>query len=153
MDETLQLSESLARVQAAAPGPELIEQTMALHSTFTAGIDPVALVLEAAQDHDPALGAAWRDRMTFRHQVHRQIVQRLADAGVLAPAWTVDMATDLFHSLTLPGPWRELTRHLGWDAETYVQAMTALLVRALLVDPGEDPPVAPGSGPGVLVLR
>ena len=132
MDETLELSDSLARIFEAESGAEVIARTMALHSSFNAAIDPVAMMLEAAQYDDTALGAAWRDRMRFRHAVHRKIVQRIADLGELAGAWNPDTAADLFYAISLPGPWRELTREFGWDEGRYVGAMTMLLERALL---------------------
>jgi hypothetical protein len=89
-------------------------------------------MLEAAQYDDEALGSAWRDRMQFRHQVHRKIVQRIAELGELAESWTLDTASDLFYAVTLPGPWRELRREQGWTGSQYVDAMTAMLCRALL---------------------
>ncbi len=70
---------------------------------------------------------------TFRRQVHRKIVQRIAELGELADTWTNDTAADLFYAVTLPGPWRELTRELGWTGSQYVDGMTTMLSRALLV--------------------
>ena len=81
MDEQLQLGPSLEHVMAAPDGSELIRRTMELHARFNAGIDAVAQMLEGAQYHDEALGQAWRDRLTFRHGVHRRLVDRLAAKG------------------------------------------------------------------------
>jgi AcrR family transcriptional regulator len=133
MDESLSLNESLSHVFQSRSGIEVVARTMALHGEFSAAIDPVALMLEAAQYDDDALGAAWRDRMRFRRQVHRKIVQRIAELGELADTWTIDTAADLFYAVTLPGPWREMTRELGWTGNEYVDAMTTMLGRALLV--------------------
>lgn len=134
MDESLSLGESLAHVHAADDSTELIARTMELHAEFSTAIDAIALVLEAAQYEDAELGTAWRDRMRFRHQVHHDLVQRIADKGDLSPEWTVNVAADLFYAVTLPGPWRELTRELGWTNGQYAEAMTSLLNRALLTD-------------------
>jgi AcrR family transcriptional regulator len=132
MDQSLALNQSLTHVFQAQSGIEVIARTMALHSEFSAAIDPVALILEAAQYEDEALGAAWRDRMRFRHQVHRKIVERIAELGDLADTWTRDAAADLFYAVTLPGTWRELTREHGWTRDRYVDLMTTMLSRALL---------------------
>ena len=132
MDEELALGESMAAIFAAKSGAEMIERTMQVHADFSAAIDGIALILEAAQYEDEALGSAWRDRMRFRHEAHRAIAQRIADLGELAAGWTVEEAGDLFYATTLVGPWRELTRELGWTAEEYVDRMTRLLQRALL---------------------
>ncbi|MEP7281028.1 MAG: TetR/AcrR family transcriptional regulator [Rubrivivax sp.] len=140
MDQTLRLSESLAHVFAAESGAEVIARTMALHGRFSASVDPVALMLEAAQYEDEALGAAWRDRMHLRHQVHRRIVQRIAELGELSGEWSADIAADLLYAMTLPAPWRELTRELGWGDSQYVDAMSALISKALL-SPGAMPSI------------
>lgn len=144
MDKTLALAESLAHLFQAETGADVIARTMALHGRFSAGIDPVALILEAAQYDDEALGAAWRDRMRFRHQVHRKIVQRIAELGELAQEWPAETAADLLYALTLPGPWRELTRELGWAQSQYVDAMTSLLGKALLAPVPPQPAPRPG---------
>ncbi|CAN5656244.1 hypothetical protein BH24ACT4_BH24ACT4_16240 [soil metagenome] len=134
MDEALGLGESLAHVFAAPTAEEALARAVAVHSTFNPGIDAVAQVLEGASPADEPLATAWRDRMAFRRQVHRDIVQRLADEGRLAEGWTVDAAADLFHTVTLPASWRELTREWGWSADDYVEEMTRLLRRALVAD-------------------
>lgn len=66
MDETLDLGASLAHVQAAPTGAELLERAMRLNTIFWRTVCPVAQVLVAAKNDDEALGAAWRDRMKFR---------------------------------------------------------------------------------------
>ncbi len=141
MDETLELGESLAHLFQAETGADVIARTMALHGRFSASIDPVASMLEAAQYDDEALGGAWRDRMRLRHRVHRKIVQRIAELGELEQEWPAEAAADLLYALTLPGPWRELTRELGWSQSQYVDAMTRLLGKALLAP--EPPQPAP----------
>lgn len=132
MDETLDLATSVERIMAAETGADLIDATLEVHADFSAAIDNVAVILEAAQYEDEALGAAWRDRMRFRHQLHRQFAQRLADLGELDESWTVERAGDLFYAVTLVGPWRELTRELGWSRRQYIEATATLLKRSLL---------------------
>lgn len=132
MDETMDLGESLNRILQATSGAEVIRLVMETHSQFNTAIDPVALVLEGAQYHDEALGAAWRDRMRFRHQAHRNFIELIDSHNDLADHWTIEAAADLFHAATLLGPWRELTRELGWTNQQYVEHMTGLLSRALL---------------------
>jgi AcrR family transcriptional regulator len=128
MPEALGFERLLAHVLAAPDGIEMLRRTVELHSTYSAQIDPVAEVLEAAQFRDEALGAAWRDRMEASRRVHRTIVQRIADEGQLADGWTVEDAGDLFYTVTMQAPWRELTRRLGWTSERYAQNVTRLLL-------------------------
>lgn len=134
MPQTLGFQELLAHVFDAATGAEMLQRAVELHSTYSAKIDSVARVLEAAQYRDKALGAAWRDRMDRSRAVHRAIIQRIADEGQLVDGWTVDAAADLFYTITMQGPWRELTRELGWTPEQYAENMSRLLRRSLVVE-------------------
>lgn len=132
MPETLGFQELLTHVFAAESGVDMLRRTVALHSTYSAKIDSVARVLEAAQYQDAALGAAWRDRMKRSRAAHRAIIERIAAEGQLAEGWTVDEAADLFYTVTMQGPWRELTHELGWSPEQYAERMTRLILDSLV---------------------
>lgn len=132
MDESLDLGESLALVQAAPDGATLLEAAMRLNTTFWAQVLPVAQVLEASQHDDPALGAAWRDRMRFRQATFRGMIEALADRGELAEVWTIDDAAATLYAIAHFDTWRELVTELGWSDDRYVESMTRLLQRALL---------------------
>jgi AcrR family transcriptional regulator len=132
MDESLDLSDSLAEVHAAPDGAALLEAAMRLNATFWAAVLPVARVLEASQHDDHALGAAWRDRMGFRQAAFRQMIETLAEWGELAEDWTIDDAAATLYALAHFDTWRELVGEIGWSDEHYVESMTRLLRRALL---------------------
>jgi AcrR family transcriptional regulator len=132
MDDDLDLETALNEVFAAETGQEMLLRLMTVHSWFTKAIDPVALVLEASQNHDPDLGEAWRDRMNFRRAVHHSVITKIEEMGELADGWTVAGAADLVHAITLPGPWRELTDKVDWADDRYIEEMARLLQRALL---------------------
>lgn len=132
MDESLDLGESLAAVHAAPDGAALIEAAMRLNTTFWAQVFPVAQVLEAAQHNDEALGAAWRDRMQFRHATFRAMIETLDKRDELAEVWTHDDAAATLYAVAHFDTWRELVIELGWSDDRYVQSMTRLLHRALL---------------------
>lgn len=132
MPETLGFQKLLAYVFGAPTGAEALRRAVELQSTYGRKIDSVAQVLEAAQYRDDALRAAWRDRMERSRAAHRAIIQRIADEGELAHGWTVDAAADLFYVVTMQGPWRELTRELGWTPERYAEHVTEMLRRSFL---------------------
>lgn len=132
MDEALDLGESLARVHAAPDGASLIEATMRLNTTFWTQVMPVAQVLQAAQHDDPALRAAWRDRMALRQATFRSIIESLHDRGALAQEWSIDDAATTLYGVTHFDTWRELVHELGWSDDRYVESMTRLATRALL---------------------
>jgi len=80
--------------------------------------------------------------MDASRAAHRAIIQRIADEGQLADGWTVETAGGLSYTVTMNGPWRELTRALGWTPKEYAENMTRLLRLSFLTErlPGGDVP-------------
>ncbi len=132
MDETLDLGRSLAHVEAAPTGAELLERAMRLNARFWSAVAPVAQVLVAAQHDDEALGAAWRDRMEFRRMAFGRMIQRIVDQQELAAEWAVEDASALLYAVAHLDTWWALTDQLGWSEDHYVEAMSRLLGRSLL---------------------
>lgn len=132
MDQSLDLSESLAALHAAPNGAALLAAAMQLNTTFWAQVFPVARMLEAAQHSDEALGAAWRDRMQFRHATFRAMIETIHERNELAEVWTIEDAAATLYAVAHFDTWRELVHELGWTDDHYVQSMTSLLHRALL---------------------
>lgn len=132
MDETLDLADAITAVHEAPDGPTLLEAAMRLNTTFWAQVLPVAQVLEATQHEDEALGAAWRDRMQFRHATFRAMIETLAERRELAAGWTVDDAAAILYAVAHFDTWRELVVELGWSDDRYVASTARLLQRALL---------------------
>jgi AcrR family transcriptional regulator len=132
VDESLSLDKLLDHAFEAPTGIETLERMVKLHGTYTTKIDAVTRVLEAAQYEDEALGKAWRNRMDIRRSIYQAIVERIAAERGLADGWTVDAAADLCYTLTMPGPWRELTRELGWTAEQYTEHLTRFIKGGIL---------------------
>ena len=132
MDDTLDLGESLAKVHAAPDGESLLEAAMRLNTTFWAQVFPVAQVLEAAQHDDEALGAAWRNRMRFRHAAFRAMIEALGERGELDEDWSIDDAAATLYAVAHFDTWRELVIELDWSDDLYIESMTRLLRRALL---------------------
>jgi AcrR family transcriptional regulator len=142
IDVSLGAVQLRAHIYGAATGVKSLERWIETMSWYTAKIDRVAQVTESGQDQDQALAAAWRDRMGRRQARLRLIVERIAAEGHLAEGWSVEAAADLLYVITMPGPWRELTRQLGWTADQYTQNLTRL-IRSVLT---ERPQPAPPSG-------
>jgi AcrR family transcriptional regulator len=132
IDVSLGAVQLRAHIHGGTTGVESLQRWIETMSWYTAKIDRVTQVLESSQYQDEALAAAWRDRMGRRQMHLRSIVERIAAEGRLAEGWSVDTAVDLIYVVTMPGPWRELTRELGWTAEQYTQNLTRLIRSALL---------------------
>ena len=134
IDVSLGAVEIRAHIHGGATGVESLQRWIETMSWYTAKIDRVTQVLESSQYQDEALAAAWRDRMGRRQMHIRSIVERIAAEGRLDERWSVDTAVELLYVVTMPGPWRELTRELGWTAEQYTQNLTQLVQSALLTE-------------------
>src|SRR4029453_9881996 len=157
IDVSLGAVQLRAHIYGAATGVESLERWIETMRWYTAKINRVTWVLESSQDQDKGLAAAWRDRMGRRQArlrliVERMpaegqlaeggargprlrlIVERIAAEGQLAEGWSVEAAADLLYVITMPGPWRELTRELGWTAEQNTKHLTRLIRSAFLTD-------------------
>lgn len=132
IDESLGRDDLRAYVHGASTGVESLRRWIETMGSYTARIDRVTHVLEIGQYRDEAVAAAWRDRMDGRHAHVRRIVERIADEGRLAGGWTVDAAVDLIYAVTMPGPWRVLTRELKWTPEQYAERIWRMVGRGLL---------------------
>ena len=134
IDVTFGRDQLRAHVFGAPTGVESLRRWVQTMSWYTAKIDSVSRIIEREAESDEAMAAAWRDRMTGRQGHVRRIAERLAAEGQLADGWTVEAAADLIFTVTLPGPWRVLTRVVGWSEERYSADITGVLERSLLAD-------------------
>jgi hypothetical protein len=80
---------------------------------------PVALPLEAALLTGEDGAAAWRDRMGDLREAIRLAVEPVAEAGRLAPGWSVEGATDWIWARVQPTAWQHLVGERGWSPAEY----------------------------------
>lgn len=132
IDESLGRDDLRARIHGADTGVLSLRRWVEAMSWYTAKIDPVCRVLEAAQYDDDALASAWRDRMTGRQAHIRRIIERIHAEGRLAKGWSVEAAIHTVYVVTMPGAWRELVVELGWSERKYAKHVTRLLERSLV---------------------
>ena len=131
-DRELQLDALMARVRNADSGVEALDRIVDVHAAYSPRIDAIARALEADQYRDDGVATALRDRLDVRRAAHRDVIERIADEGMLAEGWTIDSATDLFSAVTMLGPWRELTEACDWSAEQYAERMSKFVREALV---------------------
>jgi len=125
-----------AHVFGAPSGVETLRRWVEALSWYTGKIDRLTQMMEWGQYEDEALAAGWRNRMDRRRDLMRGVAGRIAEEGRLADAWTTQEAADLIYAVTMPGPWRELTRELGWSEKDYADRVRRLLERSLLTQEG-----------------
>ena len=108
------------------------------HLSWWREIHPVAQALYAAALSDEAARAAWEDRMAHLHEFSDQVVERLADAGVLASSWEPALASDWLAAQLNPLGWLLLVEDSGWTQQLY-EERTATTVRKVLLEPSTTP--------------
>jgi len=121
-----------AHVFGAPTGVETLRRWVEALSWYTGKIDRLTRMMEWSQYEDEALSAGWRNRMDRRRELMRGVAERIDDEGRLADGFTIQEAADLIYAITMPGPWRELTRELGWSEKDYADRVWRLLERSLL---------------------
>lgn len=131
MDEAVGERSLAEPVWSATSCEQLLAAVVAFYAQVNPRVDAVARLLEA-RPQDAAASAAWRSRMELRRQIHRDVFRRIRDADALAPAWTVDTAADVLHSMMLPAAWRELIDQVGWTPEECQAHLTTAAQRVFL---------------------
>jgi AcrR family transcriptional regulator len=141
------LTQMVRERDAANPRAERVDAALALPDPVAAldavtrelagwlqDVHPIAQALYAAALTDDAARAAWEDRLGHLRAFSAHAVGRLADAGVLAPGWDAELATDWLAAQLNPLGWVLLVADSGWEQTRYEERMAAI-VRAVLVDP------------------
>lgn len=126
-----------SHVFGAPTGVETLRRWVETMSWYTGKIDRMAQVLEAGQYNDEALAAGWRNRMNRRQALLLGVAERIAGEGRLANDWTPAEAADLVYTITMPGPWRELTKEIGWTEDQYKERIWKFLELSMLTVPLE----------------
>ncbi len=137
VDMSLGSGEIRDHVFGAPTGVETLRRWVEALSWYTGKIDRLTQILEWGQYEDQALAAGWRNRMNRRRELILGVAERIAEEGRLDEGWTTAEAADLIYAITMPGPWRELTREVGWSEQEYAERVWRLLESSLLTTPGE----------------
>lgn len=111
----------IARVSETRELPPVEGLDALLHAwcAYVPELLPVARALEAAMITGDEGGEAFRDRMSQLHEVLELALQRVADAGRLAPGWTVRAAADWACSRVHPASFAHLVGECGWSPRRF----------------------------------
>lgn len=131
MDEVIDVGAVADSLWSATDPADVLAGIVEVYAHLNPRVDAVARMLEG-RPKDAAARAAWRSRLETRRRVHRELLQRVSEAGALAAGWSVDGAADMVHAMMLPAVWRELVDEVGWSIEDCRHHFTAVLRRALL---------------------
>ncbi len=132
VDEVIGVSEGLARYRAAVTAQAAIEAAARMQAEMEPRLRPIAQVLYAAREADPAAKAAWDDRMRGRRAEALALAQRLKREGMMRHGWTVEEAADVIVALFSVHVHEYLVAERGWSAGRFSRRMAQILKAVLL---------------------
>ena len=133
VDARLDLQHGVAPVVAATTAEEMLERYAQFLGSYNPRLYGVVRAADAARRADPAVAAAWADRLKVRRAGGYRVATRLAAWGRLAPAWTSRTAGEWLTAQGSVKVWEELVLDLGWSRRRFTQTMARAFTRALLV--------------------
>ncbi len=132
IDERGGAAASVERILAAGDADTVVEALVAWWAGYVAGFAGVARSVYAGRGADPALAAAWEDRMEALMRVCRLVVDRCAAEGRLPAALEPPVATEILWGLLSIPLWNQLIVDRGWSEAEYRQRIGTIARAALL---------------------
>jgi AcrR family transcriptional regulator len=135
VDERRGVADAIRKMMQAPSGEAALAEAVAMQARMNPVLYPIASAMDAVRRQDPAIEAAWRDRLDNRLGGAREIARRLKAEGALRPDLDPDTAADLAWTLLSLRMWEDLVILRGWDAERYEREVGAMVRRAVLARP------------------
>jgi AcrR family transcriptional regulator len=134
VDEVKGLNERLKALEKAETGVELLEMVVDVWGGYIPEIYGIARVILRTRADDPAINAAWNDRMDCVLDACREVIEALDREGKLATEWSCEDAVQTAWTMMAVQNWELLTIECGWTNAQYIGRMKTLLKRTF-VDP------------------
>jgi AcrR family transcriptional regulator len=133
IDERGGAEASVERVLGAGDAVAVLDGLVGWWAGYVASFVGVARSVYAGRSTDPALAAAWEDRMEALMGVCRLAVDRCAANGRLRTGLEPAIATEMLWGMLSIPLWEQLTGDRGWSQAEYRDRM-GLIVRAALLE-------------------
>jgi AcrR family transcriptional regulator len=130
-DEKRGLEKEIRRVREAPNAVEALREMVALQARMNPSIWAAARAVDAVRRIDEAAERGWQDRLQFRLEGARQLIQWLKKEGHLRRGLDPAVAADLLWTITSLRTWEDLVLERGWSARRYETHVTALLLASL----------------------
>jgi len=130
-----------AAVFEASTAREALAALIDIHVAFTPAVMTVMRAEQVERLRHPEIEAAFEERAGGRRPLVRHVVTRLRAENLLAPHWTVEVATDLVAGLFNPWLTAELLELRAWSVPELRERLLVVLENALLTshdDPKEN---------------
>jgi len=136
-DELVDTYELLRPVREAKTALEALDAGVAAYAAIEPQIYDVASISYAARRSDEAAEAAWQDRMAFRRENIRKVMERLQSEGLLAEGWTVDEAADFAWTILSVHTYEYLVVERRWPIDQFVRRLQTTLRSILVAERGD----------------
>ena len=128
-----------AAVLEAPTARDALAALIDVHVAFTPAVMTVMRAEQMERLRRPDVEAAFEQRAAGRRPLARHVVTRLRAEGLLAPHWTVEVATDLVAGLFNPWLTAELLELRAWTVPELRERLLAVLGPALLTTTTPSP--------------
>ena len=136
-DENLNVPELIRIGVEADTALESLDSGIQAYGVIEPQIYEIANLVYSARRSDEAADAVWHDRMAYRRENARRIMERLHREGYLADGWTVDEATDFAWGLLSTSTYELLVVERGWSIEQFLDRLRTMLYKVLIVEPDQ----------------
>lgn len=126
VDEQKGLKQRIEGFHTAKSGLERLDACIEIWANYIPEIYGLAKALLMTRETDEASAEAWNDRMSALRGICSEVIEGLAQEGILSPAWPKDKAVDMLWTLLSIYNWEQLTIECGWSTEQYIRRMKAL---------------------------
>ena len=135
IDQMVGIAETLQQALESGTALDTLDAMTAAYAAIEPQIYKVASFLYSARRDDPAAEAAWQDRMVFRRESSRKIVEKLRREGLLSRGWTVDAAADFVTALLSLRTYEYLVVERGWTRRRFVKRLRTVLHSTIVKQP------------------
>ncbi len=136
-DELVGVYELLRPVREATTALEALDAGVAAYAAIEHQIYDVASTGYAARRSNEAAEEAWQDRMAFRREGIRQVMERLQGEGLLSERWSIDEAADFGWALLSLHTYEYLVVERRWPIDQFVRRLQTTLRSILVAEPGD----------------
>lgn len=132
VDERGGAEASIHGILAADDAAGVLDGLVAWWSAYVAGFIGIARSVYSGRATDPALAAAWDDRMSALMEVCRLVVNRCKRDGRLRAGLAAQPAAEMLWGLLSIPLWDQLINDTGWTRAEYRERMEHIARTALL---------------------
>ncbi len=134
LDEVKDVDVRLAPSRSAKSGAERLDAFIEAWGNYIPEIYGVAKAFLAMKDTDPAVAAAWEDRMQAVKHGCNAVILALKKDGTLSPNFPPKKATDILWTMLSVRNWEQYRFECGFSQRTYIKTMKQVSKRLLFID-------------------